>query len=55
MYSNGEGVRQNGKEAAKWYKKVTEGYASAQNNLAKIYHDGDGVLQDYKEAAKWWS
>jgi len=47
MYDNGQGVRQDYKEAVKWYKKAAEqGYARAQFNLGLMYSQGQGVRQD---------
>jgi TPR repeat protein len=55
MYSKGDGVVQDYKEAAKLYRKAAEqGVATAQYNLGKMYIDGKGVEKDYKEAAKWF-
>ena len=55
MYDNGQGVLQDYKNAAKWYKLAAEqGYASAQYNLGVIYEKGDGLVQDYKTAVKWY-
>ena len=56
MYTNGQGVPQDYKEAVKWYTLAAEqGTAEAQTNLGNIYFDGRGVPQDYKEAAKWYT
>ena len=55
MYSYGEAVAQDYKEAVKWYTKAAEqGYANAQYNLGHRYYRGEGVAQDYKEAVRWW-
>jgi len=55
MYTNGQGVRQDDKEAVKWYRKSAEqGDADAQYNLGVRYDSGQGVRQDYKEAVKWY-
>jgi TPR repeat protein len=55
MYGNGEGVLQNDKEAAKWYRLAAEqGYSFAQYNLALAHYDGKGVLQNNRKAAKWY-
>ena len=52
---NGQGVPQDYKEAAKWYRKAAEqGDAEAQCRLGRMYQNGKGVSQDYKEAAKWY-
>ena len=54
MYEKGEGVPQDYKAAANWYKLSAEqGYAKAQYNLGVIYDKGQGVLQDYMTAGKW--
>ena len=61
MYDYGEGVRQDQKEAVKWYRKATEQGSDANEGayaatlLGLIYATGKGgVLQDYKEAVKWY-
>ncbi|MHC5060354.1 MAG: secretin N-terminal domain-containing protein [Planctomycetota bacterium] len=55
MYSNGQGVEQDYKEAVKWYRKAAEQeYAEAQYDLGVMYDNGQGVEQDYKEAVKWY-
>jgi TPR repeat protein len=54
LYDEGEGVPQDFKEAAKWYRlAATQGHASAQNNLGMLYSNGQGVAQDDKEAMRW--
>lgn len=54
MYANGNGVPQDYKQAAAWYRKAAEqGEADAQNNLGRMYHSGQGVGQDYAQAAAW--
>ncbi|WP_305801890.1 tetratricopeptide repeat protein, partial [Thiolapillus sp.] len=55
MYANGRGVRQDFKEAVKWYQKAAEqGLPKAQVNLGLMYGEGQGVRQDFKEAVKWY-
>ena len=55
MYSEGEGVAQDYKEAVKWYRLAAEqGFGLAQFNLGLLYYEGKGVPQDNKEAVKWW-
>ena len=55
MYSNGEGVLEDDKEAVKWYRKAADqGYAYAQAILGVMYYNGEGVLKDDKEAVKWY-
>ena len=54
-YVNGEGVKQDYKEALKWYQLSAEqGNPNAQNNLGVLYQYGLGVSIDYKEALKWY-
>jgi TPR repeat protein len=54
MFDTGRFVRQDYKEAVKWYTKAAEqGDAGAQNNLGQCYRRGQGVPQDYKEALMW--
>jgi TPR repeat protein len=53
-YENGEVVRQNPTEAARWYRQASEqGYAPSQRRLARMYHLGLGLPQDQGEAFKW--
>jgi TPR repeat protein len=55
MFSNGEGVRRDDKEASSWYRKAAEqGNARAQFNLAKNYETGAGFVHDKGEALKWY-
>ena len=53
-YAAGQGVRQDDKEAAKWWRKAAEqGHTEAQHNIGSCYVNGQGVEQDYEEAVKW--
>ena len=55
MYYKGRAVRQDYKEAVKWWRLSAEkGFAEALNNLGMMYGNGDGVPQDYVEAHKWF-
>ena len=55
MYDNGEGLKQDHKEAVAWYRKAAEqGNADAQNNHGDMYANGLGVKQDFAEALQWW-
>jgi hypothetical protein len=55
IYSKGQGVPQDYKEAVKWYRLSAEqGVAQAQYKLGWMYSNGLGVPQDYKEAVKWY-
>jgi len=50
-----EGVLQDAKEAADWYRRAAEqGYADAQFRLANKYESGNGVLEDFEEALHWY-
>ncbi|MGM9937587.1 MAG: hypothetical protein ACI38A_09595 [Candidatus Ornithomonoglobus sp.] len=54
-YRDGDGVRKNYKEAAKWFRKAAEQrHADAQYELGLMYEKGIGVQQDYEEAARWY-
>ncbi len=54
MYSEGQGVEQDYKEAAKLCRKAAEqGHGQAQAFLGIMYSQGQGVEQDFKEAARW--
>ncbi len=54
MYTLGEGVPQDDKEAVRWYRLAAEqGVARAQYNLGSMYGMGQGVPQDYVQAHMW--
>ena len=56
MYSKGQGVPQDYKKAAEWYRKAADqGVSDAQSNLGVMYANGQGVPQDDGEAAAWYS
>ena len=55
MYNNGEGVSEDDREAAFWYRKAAEqGDAFAQNNLGVMYEKGEGVPKDAVQAVFWY-
>ena len=55
MYTYGEGVKENHKEAVKWYKKAIGNHSvMAKYWLGYMYQWGQGVKQDRKKAAEWW-
>ena len=56
MYTEGRGVTQDHKEAAKWFRLITDqgDAAAAQFDLGDMYAEGRCVTQDYKEAVKWF-
>jgi len=54
MYSYGEGVPVDYREASRWYRRAAEQDSSvAQYNLGMLYLDGKGVAQNTDEAVKW--
>jgi len=54
-YYTGKGVKQDHREAAKWYLKAAEkGELKAQTDIGSLYLKGEGLPQDYKEAFKWF-
>ena len=54
MYYNGQGVKKNNAEAARWYRlAAVQGYASAQYTLGVMYENGQGVIKDYVRAHMW--
>ena len=54
MYSYGEGVKVDLREAAIWYRRAAEqSYGVAQYTLAMLYLQGKGVPMDRDEAVKW--
>ncbi len=53
MYSQGNGVPQDHKLAAKWLSFAAEqGLADAQCNVGAMYYNGNGVKQNDELAAK---
>ena len=55
MYSHGNGVLKDYKQAVAWFKKAAnQGLADAQYNLGVMYENGYGVLKDYKQAVTWY-
>ena len=56
MYDRGEGVPEDFKEAAKWYRLAAEqGNDNAQSNIGLMYEYGAGVLQDNATAHMWYN
>ena len=54
-YDTGKGVKRDGMEALKWYKKSAEqGNALSQFNVGSKYFEGNDVNKDYNEAFKWF-
>ncbi len=48
MYGKGNGVPQDYKAAAKWWRLAAEqGFAMAESNLEVMYQAGTGVIQDH--------
>jgi len=55
MYVQGQGVRQDDKQAVHWYRKAAEqGVAEAQYNLGLMYAKGQGVRQDDTQVVQWY-
>lgn len=55
MYHNGEGVKEDTKEAFRLtLSAAQEGDSQAQNNLGAMYYAGTGTSRDPKQAAYWW-
>lgn len=55
MYSKGQGVVRDAKQAAQWYQKAAEqGLVFAQYNLAAMYGEGKGITRDAKKAEYWY-
>ena len=56
MYERGEGVEQDVKTAAKWYRKAAEkGVGDAQYRLGSLYERGEGVPKDMEYAYGWYA
>ena len=55
VYAKGQTVKQDYKQAAKWYRLAADqGLGRAQSALGELYETGQGVPQDDAEAAKWY-
>ncbi len=54
MYQNGWGVKQDYKEALKWYRLAAKTEPLAAYNIGVMYDNGFGVPEDYIAAMKWY-
>jgi hypothetical protein len=55
MYYKGYGVRQDHKQAYKWFTKSADhDYAPAQNSLGVMFDNGQGVIQNFRTAFSWY-
>ncbi len=55
LYAKGSGVKEDYKQAAKWYRSAAnQGHAGAQLALGELYEAGQGVPHDDAEAAKYY-
>ncbi len=55
MYREGEGVKKDHAEAAKWYRKAAEqGDSQSQLELGTMHYFGEGIKKNYAQAAKWY-
>jgi TPR repeat protein len=56
MYAGGRGVKQDYREAIRWYLMAAEqGDADGQSHLGFLYENGIGVARDEKLAAQWYA
>ena len=54
MYANGEGVPENDRQAAYWFRKsARQGNSQSQYHLGIMYANGDGVPEDDPQAVYW--
>ncbi len=54
-YWDGDGVKQDYAEAAKWFRKAADaGHPTAMDSLGWAYEQGQGVKQDYSQALSWY-
>lgn len=54
IFYNGDEVKRDFSEAARWFRMAAEqGSSSAQRDLEKMFRDGVGVAQDFSEAFFW--
>jgi TPR repeat protein len=55
MYSTGQGIMQDYKQALYWYKQAgNNGNIDAMYKLGEMYSTGQGIMQDYKQALYWY-
>ena len=55
LYSLGQGVSRDDREAAKWYERAAaSGYVLAQSQLGAMYDKGRGLPQSLSKAMKWY-
>jgi hypothetical protein len=55
LYYRGEGVTQDYKQAADWYRKAAQiGHVDAQKNLAGMYWEGKGIEKSAQWAYYWF-
>jgi uncharacterized protein len=56
MYERGQGVTEDAKAAAEWYRKAAEkGVGDAQFRLGALYERGAGVPRDMEYAYGWYA
>ena len=55
MYANGEGVPENNRQAAYWFRKsARQGNSQSQYRLGMMYANGEGVPEDDTQAVYWF-
>ena len=55
LYETGQGVKQNFREAFRWYEMAAKpGLPTAQCNLGQLYATGRGVKADPAKASEWY-
>ncbi len=54
IYANGDGVKQDYKEAVKWYRLAAGKNSTAIYHLGLLNYAGKGVPRDYKKAVMWY-
>lgn len=56
MYANGQGVKQDFTEAARWYERAAkQGVPQAQFRLGELYMSGQGVPVDFEQSYAWFT
>ena len=54
MYNNGEGVPEDNRQAAHWFRKSAEqGNPQSQFHLGMLHANGEGVPEDDRQAVHW--
>lgn len=55
LYANGQGLKQDYRNAVRWYTQAAErGHIEAQISLGMMFSEGQGVDRDIRQAIRWY-